>query len=169
MAESGKWNCDRCRGERLRLLGDQLQNAMLQIEDLKRKNKELEERLRVVEAGREVGRHDTVQGHQQGAKCLVLGDSKIMNVGTEDGNIMVECFPGIRTEQLHRMVESRDLRIPDSVVFHVGTNDLRRTVNLDYVMGEVHALVNTAKAKLPKSRIVLSGVLRRSDVSWRRI
>ena len=36
-------------------------------------------------------------------------------------------------------------------------------------MGEVHALVNTAKAKLPQSRLVLSGVLRRRDVSWRRI
>lgn len=169
VAESGKWNCDRCKGERLRRLEEQLQNALLQIEDLKRKNKDLEERLRVVEAGSEVGRRDTVQGHQQDAKCLVLGDSIIRNVGTEDGNMMVECFPGIRTEQLHRVVENRDLGNPDTVVIHVGTNDLRRTANLDYVMGEVHALVNTAKAKLPQSRLVLSGVLRRRDVSWRRI
>jgi hypothetical protein len=36
-------------------------------------------------------------------------------------------------------------------------------------MGEVYSLVNTAKGKFPQSRIVLSGVLRRKDVAWRRI
>jgi hypothetical protein len=103
----------------------------------------------VVEGGSKVGRRDTMQGHQEGTKCLVLGDSIIRNVGT-DGNMMVECFLGIRTEQLHRVVENRDLGNPANVVVHAGTNDLRRMVNLDYVMGEVHALVNKAKAKLPK-------------------
>jgi hypothetical protein len=51
----------------------------------------------------------------------------------------------------------------------VGTNDDRRTRNLDYVMGEVYDLVNTAKAKFPGSRIVLSGVLRNKGVRWRRV
>ena len=36
-------------------------------------------------------------------------------------------------------------------------------------MGEVHDLVNTAKAKFPGSRIVLSGVLRSRGVNWRRV
>jgi hypothetical protein len=36
-------------------------------------------------------------------------------------------------------------------------------------MGDVYALVNKAKTKFPQSRLVLSGVLRRRDVSWRRI
>jgi hypothetical protein len=34
-------------------------------------------------------------------------------------------------------------------------------------MGEVYALVSTAKKELPNCRLVLSGVLRRRDVSWR--
>jgi len=51
----------------------------------------------------------------------------------------------------------------------VGTNDVRRSRNLDYVMGEVYDLVNTAKAKFPGSRIVLSGVLRSKGVKWRRV
>jgi hypothetical protein len=78
----------------------------------------------------------------------------------------VECFPGIRTEQLERVIEKRDLRSPDSVVIHVGTNDLRRTGNLDYVMEDVYDLVNTAKFKFSVSRVVLSDVLQRGDVSW---
>ena len=36
-------------------------------------------------------------------------------------------------------------------------------------MGEVYSLVNTAKGKFPQSKIVLSEVLRRTDVARRRI
>ena len=36
-------------------------------------------------------------------------------------------------------------------------------------MCEVYSLVDKAKVKFPKFRIVLSGVLRQTDVSWRRI
>jgi hypothetical protein len=66
-------------------------------------------------------------------------------------------------------MEKRDLGSPDTVTIQVGTNHLRRTVSLDYMMGNVHAHLNKAKATFPQSRLVLSGVLRRRDVSWRRI
>ena len=75
-----------------------------------------------------------------------------------------ECFPGIRTEQLHRVLDNRDIGTPDTVVIHVGTNDLKRWVNLDYVTGEVYSLVNETKLKFPQSKIVLSGVQRRTGV-----
>jgi hypothetical protein len=39
-------------------------------------------------------------------------------------------------------MENRDQGSPDTVLIHVGTNDLRQTANLDYVMGDVYALVN---------------------------
>jgi len=61
-AESGKRICEKCRSERLRLLGEKLQNALPQIDDLTRKNKALEEELRLAAAGREVCRRDTVLG-----------------------------------------------------------------------------------------------------------
>ena len=76
---------------------------------------------------------------------------------------------GRKTEQLHRVMEKRNLVSPDTIIIHVGTNVLKTTRNLDFVMGEVYALVSTAKKKLPNCRLVLSGVLRRRDVSWRRI
>jgi hypothetical protein len=98
----------------------------------------------------------------------VVGDSIVRNVGAEHVDMKVECFPGIRTEQLHRVIEKRDLVSSDTVIIHVGTNDLK-TRNLDFVMGDVYELVSTAKKKLPNCRIVLSEVLRRRDVSWRRI
>jgi hypothetical protein len=165
--DSGKWNCDRCRWDRLRRLEEKLENALQQIEELKRKNKGLEEQLRRAVAGFKVGRHDTVQRQDKGSECLVLGDSIIRNVESE--HVSVQCFQGIRTEHLQRVTENRDLGSPDTVVIHVGTNDLRRTANLDYVVSDVYALVNEAKTKFPEARLVLSGVLRRRDVSWRRI
>jgi len=81
----------------------------------------------------------------------------------------VECFPGIRTEQLQRVIVKSDLCSPDAIVVHIGTNDLRRTGNLSYVMRDVYDLINTAKFKFSASRLVLSDVLRWRIVSWRRI
>jgi hypothetical protein len=126
------------------LLEEKLQNALLQIDDLTRKNKALEEQLRLVTTGMEVGRRDTVPGDRKGGECLVLGDSIILNDGTECSDIKVECFPGIRTEELHRIIENGDIGNPDTVVIHVGTSDLRRTGNVDYVVVDVDDLTNTA-------------------------
>jgi hypothetical protein len=73
MAESGKWSCERCRWDRLLQLEKKLENALHKIEELKRKNYELEEQLRGAVAGCEVGSHDAVWRQHEGAKCLVLG------------------------------------------------------------------------------------------------
>jgi len=169
LIDSGKWNCEECKWERLYLLEEKLQNTLNQIEDLKLRSKMLEEQLRMAATVNEIGRKVTVQEHHEGEKCLVVGDSVIRNVGTCQNNMLVECFPGIRTEQLPRVLDNRDLGTQDTVIIHVGTNDLKRSINLDYVMGEVYSLVNTAKGTFPQSKIVLSGVLRRTDLAWRRI
>jgi len=102
----------------------------------------------VAGTGNEIGKQVTGQERHEGEQCLVVGDL-IINVGTGQNNMMVECFPGIRMEQLHRVLDNSDLGTPDTVVIHVGTNDLKQSVNLDCVMGEVYSLVNTAKVKFP--------------------
>jgi hypothetical protein len=79
----------------------------------------------------------------------------------------VEFFQGIGADKLRRVMENRDLRWSDAVVIHVGTNEVRRYRNLDYIMGEVYDHVNTAKTKFPGSSLVLSGVLRSKGVKWR--
>jgi hypothetical protein len=56
-----------------------------------------------------------------------------------------------------------DFGCSDSVVIHVGTNDVRRSRNLDYLMGEVFDLMNTVKAKFSDFKLVLSGALRRGE------
>jgi len=116
----------------------------------------------------EGGRRDAVPAKQETAKCVVIGDSVLRNVGAEHVDMKVECFPGINTEQLNRVMERWDLGSTETAIIHVGTNDLRKTRDLD-VMGDMYELVTTAKKKFPNCRLVLSGVLRRRDVTWRRI
>jgi hypothetical protein len=98
VVESGKWNCDRCRSERLRVLEESLRDAQIQIEDLKRRNKALEEQLLRTENGKDVGKGKTVTVKPVREKCLVLGDSIIRNVEAEKSNMRFECFPGIRAD-----------------------------------------------------------------------
>ena len=43
--EKEKWNCDKCRTEKVRVLQGDLQNALRQIDELKAENGELEEKL----------------------------------------------------------------------------------------------------------------------------
>ena len=102
-------------------------------------NRELEEKLLLAGAGK----RDTVT-----AKCMVVSDSVVRNVGAEHTDMM-ESFPGIKTEKLHRVTEKRDLGSPKTV----GANDLRTTTNLGFLMEEVYALVATAKRKLPNCRL----------------
>jgi hypothetical protein len=91
VADSGKLICGKCRSERLRLLVEKRQNALLQIEDLTRKNKALEEELRLTTVGREVGRRDTMPGDRKGGEGLVLGASIVRNVGNECSDMKIEC------------------------------------------------------------------------------
>ena len=73
---------------------EKLRGAHIQIEELKQRNKALEEQLLLVEIGKNVGKGDTVMVKPVGEKCLVLGDSTVRNVGAEKPNMRVECFPG---------------------------------------------------------------------------
>jgi len=81
VAERGKWNSDGCRSDRLRVLEEKLRDAQIQIEELKRRNKVLEEQLLLSESGKGVGKGNTVTVTLVREKCLVLGDSIVRNVG----------------------------------------------------------------------------------------
>ena len=45
---------------------------------------------------------------------MVFGDSVLRSVGAEYAHMTVECFPGIETEQLHTVIEKRDLGSPET-------------------------------------------------------
>jgi len=51
----------------------------------------------------------------------------LLNVGAEHTDMMVEYFQGIKTEQVNKMIEKTHLGSPETVIIHMGTNDLRTT------------------------------------------
>jgi hypothetical protein len=118
VAESGKYVCVKCRSERICVFEEKLQEALNQIDALTRKNKTLEEQRRLTTDGREVSMSDNVKGHPKSGECLVLVDSIIRKVGTECSGLKVECFPGIRTEQLRMVIVNRDFGSPEAVVIN---------------------------------------------------
>jgi hypothetical protein len=71
--ENGKWICDRCRWEKVHLLEKKPQNVLLEIEDLRRKNKRIEEKLSVAATGSEVSSYNTTQGCREGKNVYFLG------------------------------------------------------------------------------------------------
>jgi len=60
-------------GLQLSPLEEKLRDAQIQIEELKRRNKALEEQLLLAENGKNVGYRDTVTVKPVGEKYLVLG------------------------------------------------------------------------------------------------
>jgi predicted RNase H-like nuclease (RuvC/YqgF family) len=50
-AESENWNCDKCRTEKVKMLQEELQNALRQIDELKARNRELEAKLQMTGTG----------------------------------------------------------------------------------------------------------------------
>jgi len=136
-AERENQNCDKCSAENVRTLQEDLQNSLGRIDELKARNRELE--AKVLMAGN--GKRDTMLAHPDVTKCMVVGDSILRNAGVEHAKMYVECFPGIKTEQLHSVIETNELSNPETIIIHVGADDVRVTKNLDFVMGEVYAFI----------------------------
>ena len=90
MTEGGNWNCDKCRTGHVRMLQEDLQIALRQIDELKVRNRELGTKLLL--AGN--GKRDTGHGKQTFTKCMVGGDWVLQNVGAKHADMMVECFQG---------------------------------------------------------------------------
>ena len=59
-------------------------------------------------------------------------------------------------------MENTDLGGFETIIVHVGTNDLMSTRNLDWIMGKAYDFVPMVK-KIQYSRQILSGVIRRRD------
>jgi hypothetical protein len=73
------------------------------------------------------GKSDSVHAKQKTAKCMLVGYLILRSVGAEHTDMMVECFQGIKTEQLHREIEKRHLGRAEAFIIHMGTNTLRKT------------------------------------------
>jgi hypothetical protein len=88
-----------------------------------------------------------VHADQKVTKYMVVGSLMLGNVCAEHSDMVVECFQGIENQQLHRVIENSALNVPETLLIHAGTNDMRTTVNLNFLLGKTYDLVATAKRK----------------------
>ncbi len=167
-----EWTRGACRvsreqraDERIRELEQELKTTKRLLEDCLKRNKELEEQLQASTSSVSESTTNADKGTEK--NVLVLGDSIVRHTGTGNEALDVRCFPGIRTAQLRRVIESQDMGRPDAVILHVVTNDSKR--NVDYVIGDIYELVTAARKKFPTAKLILSGLLRRRDTRWTRI
>lgn len=99
---------------------------------------------------------------------LVMGDSilRFSGEGCKIKGATVECFPGIRAEQLSNKIERMDNERKEKlVVIHVGTNNVKRAESSDHVVGEIYDLCNVARKKFSGAKIIVNGIIKRKYVS----
>ena len=100
---------------------------------------------------------------------MVLGDSIVKHVKL-DGVAKVHVFSGIKSSQLEKVIEKQEVikhSNPKLIFLHVGTNDLKNSKSPEEVMGEIYSLARCVKDKYPKSKVLVNGIVKRRDVSYR--
>ena len=106
-------------------------------------------------------------------KVIIIGDSLLKFAGEQCKNegYQVFCYPGIRVEELKHKVELMNIKSnpPDIIVIHVGTNNIRNGVYAEDIMGDTMDLVDYIKSQVPSSKIIISGILYRYDVTKQQI
>jgi len=78
---------------------------------------------------------------------MVVCDLKLLKFRAEHTDMMVECFQGIKNRAATQSDTKGRLGIQETIIIHMGTNDLRSNRNLDFLGGELFALVPTPKRK----------------------
>ena len=77
------------------------------------RNRELQ--AKVLMAGN--GKRNAMPAKPSFTKCMVFGDSLLRNTVAKYALMNVDCFPGIKTEQLHRVVENMNQVIQKRLLF----------------------------------------------------
>lgn len=98
-------------------------------------------------------------------RTLILGSSLLR--GTKRHipitQAYVACRPGATIPSIQEEVESFEMNDRmQTVVLHVGGNDLKGLESTDHLIGELWNLVVTVKSKFPKASVVVNGILWRS-------
>ncbi|KAJ4451716.1 hypothetical protein ANN_03186 [Periplaneta americana] len=155
--------------EQIELIG--LRN---EVKKLREKLETAEQRIKFLEDENKLLRREKENGEEReekkkhgAASVIIIGDSIIRHVGNLQPELATECYPGIRVKEMKSVIENQERGDPKNIVLHVGTNDLRRGV--DYIMADVYDLVMETKKKYPAAGIVISGIVRRRDVNWRKV
>lgn len=99
-------------------------------------------------------------------RTLILGDSMIKHVKAKGCRVLT--FPGIRMKQLRAKIANfpeEEKRGVNTVILHVGTNDIHNALAADDILGETLNLIRDTKKYFPGSIIVVNSIISRRDKS----
>ena len=101
---------------------------------------------------------------------VIVGDSIIKYVkGWELSNaserVTVKSFSGATVDDMKDFIKPILRKKPEKLILHIGTNDLRSTVDLKVVADKVSNLVQTIYQQCPDIKVIVSGILTRKDVN----
>jgi GDSL-like Lipase/Acylhydrolase family len=100
---------------------------------------------------------------------LVMGDSLVRLASRVVGEVnpCTYYYPGMRLENvaqaLGRVLVNNCK--PKVLILHFGTNNVKSAKSIDHLTGDAYDMITKIKSMLPKTTIVINGILKRRDVS----
>lgn len=121
------------------------------------------------------GKYENIEKNEKNTnELLILGDSilKHVNVMGKDTQVTKMYMPGLKIEDTAKVwinYNKQKGKIPDVTIIHVGTNNIttfqRHITNKNMIKDEYRKMITEIKMQNANSKIVMSVLLRRSDVN----
>ena len=102
-------------------------------------------------------------------KCVIIGDSLLRHSWRylDKNTTRVLCVPGLNQTSFGKIINKLPVnKLVTKVIVHVGTNDLNKTKDVDYFIGNYWNSMIDLKIKFPNAKVSLSGVLKRKDMNY---
>ena len=97
---------------------------------------------------------------------LTVGDSMLAGIEQKciarNRNVKVRIFPGATTHDLYDYLKPLLKKNPDSIIFHIGTNNLVNEASRDILNGTL-SLKNLIEKLRPKCKVIVSNIINQSD------
>ena len=93
---------------------------------------------------------------------MLLGlDEK--KLSSKKWKVKVRPFSGAKIEDLHHYCLPLLKKNPRHIIIHVGTNDIKESLDANKALDNILQLKNFLEKKLPNARVVISNIITRTD------
>ena len=108
------------------------------------------------------------QTNKKKESVVILGDSIVKNIigpklSSQDANVKVLPFSGAKAGDMSDYASPTLKTKPDSIILHVGTNNLKSKDSPDRIQTKVSELAKEIKSKCPQTKLAISSIIKRDD------
>ena len=95
---------------------------------------------------------------------MILGDSMVKGLNeyglSKKRNVKVQSFSGYTTEDMLHIAKPAARRKPDTIIIHVGTNNITRDITM---MKNIKKIVKLIRDCSENTQVLFSGIINRED------